>query len=156
MFWYISQLRYFLIILIKIRIYRPIVQSTVYRRQYYYQQSEIPLPSDVIALSIRKKADLSLQLWVGTFPIRNPSIYKSLHQSFFYSFITILSSESGVTLEYSTIFTQALSFCHVSLFFNHLSRDFEKTTITAMYMYLYKYVEDTNTGFNSTGDDLHI
>jgi hypothetical protein len=27
---------------------------------------------------------------------------------------------------------------------------------TAMYMYLYKYVEDTNTGFNSTGDNLHI
>jgi hypothetical protein len=25
-----------------------------------------------------------------------------------------------------------------------------------MYMYLYEYVEDTNTGFNSTGDDLHI
>jgi hypothetical protein len=25
-----------------------------------------------------------------------------------------------------------------------------------MYMYLYKYVEDTNTGFNSTGDNLHI
>jgi hypothetical protein len=31
--------------------------------------------------------------------------YKLLHQSFFYSFITILPSESGVTLEYSTIFT---------------------------------------------------
>ena len=33
------------------------------------------------------------------------SLYKLLHQSFFYSFITILPSESGVTLEYSTIFT---------------------------------------------------
>ena len=30
-------------------------------------------------------------------------LYKSLHQSFFYSFITILPSESGVTLHYSTI-----------------------------------------------------
>ena len=28
-------------------------------------------------------------------------LYKSLHQSFFYSFITILPSESGVTLHYS-------------------------------------------------------
>jgi uncharacterized protein YgfB (UPF0149 family) len=28
---------------------------------------------------------------------------KSLHQSFFYSFTTILPSESGVTLDYSTI-----------------------------------------------------
>ena len=37
------------------------------------------------------------------FSIRNPYIYKSLHQSFFYSFITILPSESGVTLHYSTI-----------------------------------------------------
>jgi hypothetical protein len=36
------------------------------------------------------------------FSIRNP--YKWLHQSFFYSFITILPSESGVTLDYSTIF----------------------------------------------------
>jgi hypothetical protein len=32
-------------------------------------------------------------------------LYKLLHQSFFYSFITILPSESGVALEYSTIFT---------------------------------------------------
>ena len=32
-------------------------------------------------------------------------LYKSLHQSFFYSFITILPSESDVTLAYSTIFT---------------------------------------------------
>jgi hypothetical protein len=30
-------------------------------------------------------------------------LYKSLHQSFFYSFITILPSESGITLHYSTI-----------------------------------------------------
>jgi hypothetical protein len=29
--------------------------------------------------------------------------YKSLHQSFFYSFKTILPSESGVTLHYSTM-----------------------------------------------------
>jgi hypothetical protein len=30
-------------------------------------------------------------------------LYKSLHQSFVYSFITLLPSESGVTLHYSTI-----------------------------------------------------
>ena len=35
-------------------------------------------------------------------------LYKSLHQSFFYSFITILPSESGVTLHYSTILPQIL------------------------------------------------
>jgi hypothetical protein len=37
------------------------------------------------------------------FSIRNSYINR-LHQSFFYSFITILPSESGVTLHYSTIF----------------------------------------------------
>jgi hypothetical protein len=44
-------------------------------------------------LYIRKTADLPLRLLVGTFP----------RLSFFYSFITILPSESGVTLHYSTI-----------------------------------------------------
>jgi hypothetical protein len=71
--------------------------------------------------------------WLSNFIFYPKPLYKSLHQSFFYSFITILPSESGVTLEYSTIFTYTLSFRHVSLFFNHLSCDFEKTTITAMY-----------------------
>ena len=63
---------------------------------------------------IRKTADLPLQLLVSTFPrfvaIRfyflseTPKpLNKSLHQSFFYSFITILPSESGVTLHCSTI-----------------------------------------------------
>ena len=37
------------------------------------------------------------------FSIRNSYINR-FHQSFFYSFITILPSESGVTLHYSTIF----------------------------------------------------
>jgi hypothetical protein len=72
-------------------------------------------PWDVRELYIRKTADFPLQHLVGTFPhfvaigfyflsetlIHN--IYKSLHQSFFCSFITILPSESGVTLHYSTI-----------------------------------------------------
>jgi hypothetical protein len=39
-------------------------------------------------------------------------LHKSLHQSFFYSFITILPSESGVTLHYSTILPYILWFRH--------------------------------------------
>ena len=72
-------------------------------------------PWDVRELYIWKTADLPLQLCVDTFPrfvwltlsdfIFYPKpLYKSLHQSFFYSFITILPSESGVALDYSTIF----------------------------------------------------
>ena len=41
--------------------------------------------------------------WLSDFIFYPKPIYKSLHQSFFYSFITILPSESGVTLHYSTI-----------------------------------------------------
>jgi hypothetical protein len=37
-------------------------------------------------------------------------LYKSLHQSFFCSFTTILPSESGVTLDYSTTLPETLSF----------------------------------------------
>jgi hypothetical protein len=70
--------------------------------------------SNVRAQYIRKTADLLLQLWISTFPRfvaiwfyflseTLNGLYKSLHQSFFYSFITILPSESGVTLHYSTI-----------------------------------------------------
>jgi hypothetical protein len=36
---------------------------------------------------------------------RHISTFRGYHQSFFYSFITILPSESGVTLKYSTILT---------------------------------------------------
>ena len=42
--------------------------------------------------------------WLSDFIFYPKPLYKSLHQSFFYSFITILPSESGVTLNYSTIF----------------------------------------------------
>ena len=41
--------------------------------------------------------------WLSDFIFYLKPWYKSLHQSFFYSFITILPSESGVTLDYSTI-----------------------------------------------------
>ena len=85
-------------------------------------QSEIPLPSDgflfdllkpwdVRALSTRKTADLPLQLRVGTFrgyrilfSIRNPYINRFTNHFSIHSFITILRSESGVTLDYTMIF----------------------------------------------------
>jgi hypothetical protein len=41
--------------------------------------------------------------WLSDFIFCPKSLYKSLHQSFFYSFITILPSESGATLHYCTI-----------------------------------------------------
>ena len=40
---------------------------------------------------------------ISTFHGYQKPLYKSLHQSFFYSFITILPSESGVALHYSMI-----------------------------------------------------
>ena len=50
--------------------------------------------------------------WLSDFIFYPKPLYKSLHQLFFYSFITILPSESGVTLDYSTIFPQTLLFRH--------------------------------------------
>ena len=41
--------------------------------------------------------------WLSDFIFYQKPLYKSLHQSFFYSFITILPWKSGVTLHYSTI-----------------------------------------------------
>jgi hypothetical protein len=41
--------------------------------------------------------------WLSGFIFYPKPLYKSLHQSFFYSFITILPSESGVTIHYSTM-----------------------------------------------------
>ena len=41
--------------------------------------------------------------WLSDFIFYPKPLYKSLHQLFFYSFKTILPSESGVTLHYSTI-----------------------------------------------------
>ena len=82
--------------------------SSVVRRHYIFLLE----PLDIRELYIRKTADLLLQLWVSTFPrfvaigfyfLYQKPLYKSLHQSFFYSFITILSSESGIALYYSTI-----------------------------------------------------
>jgi hypothetical protein len=60
------------------------------------------------------------------FSIRNPYIiYQSLHQSFLYSFTTILQvpSESGVTLDYGTILPWTLSFRQFDFHFRTYKRD---------------------------------
>ena len=83
---------------------------------------------------IRKTADLPLQLRVGTFPHFVPirfyflskPLNKSLHQSFLYSFITILHSQSGVTLDYCMIFPYTLSF-------RHFTFTFEPTNVMSRY-----------------------
>ena len=89
-----------------------------------------------------ENSGLLLQLCVDTFPrfvairfyfLSETFIYKSLHQSFFYSFITILPSEIGVTLDYSTICLRPYHFAIWLSLSNICPRDFEKTTITAMY-----------------------
>ena len=46
--------------------------------------------------------------WLSDFIFYPKPLYKSLHQSFLYSFITSLPSESGVTLHYSTILPQTI------------------------------------------------
>ena len=81
-----------------------------------YMQSEIPLPSDIFfsrlagavghqrALHTEKKLiccchSVSTHFhvsWLSDFIFYPKPLYKSLRQSFFYSFITILPSESGV------------------------------------------------------------
>jgi hypothetical protein len=81
--------------------------SSVVRRHYIFLLE----PSDVRALYIRKQricfsnsgsAHFHISC-LSDFIFYQKPLYKSLHQSFFYSFITILPSESGVTLHYSTI-----------------------------------------------------
>ena len=42
--------------------------------------------------------------WLSDFIFYPKPLYKSLHQSFFYSFITILPSENGVTLHFTARF----------------------------------------------------
>jgi hypothetical protein len=62
----------------------------------------------------------------GDFIFYQKPLYKSLHQSFFYAFITILPSESGVTLHYSTILPYIL-------LFRHLTSIFESTNMISRY-----------------------
>jgi hypothetical protein len=59
-------------------------------------------------------------LWLSDFIFYPKPLYKSLHQSFFYSFITILPSENGVTLHFTAIFTLdplILSFRFINIMF---------------------------------------
>jgi hypothetical protein len=82
--------------------------SSAVRRHYIFLLE----PWDVRELYIRKTADLPSNSgsahfhvsWLLDFIFYQKPLCKSLHQSFFYSFITILPSESGVSLHYSTIF----------------------------------------------------
>jgi hypothetical protein len=69
-------------------------------------------PWDVREFYIRNTADFPSNYgsahfhvsWLFDFIFYQKPLYKSLHQSFFYSFITILPSESGVTHDYCMIF----------------------------------------------------
>ena len=102
-------------------------RSVVFSGYYGFLQSEIPLSSDdiiyycqsrrtserningkqLICLTSSGSAHFHVS-WLSDFINYQKPLYKSLHQSFFYSFITILPSESGVTLHYSTILPQIL------------------------------------------------
>ena len=92
-----------------------------------YGQSEIPLSSDDIIYYCQSRRTSERNIygkqricfsnsgsahfhvsWLSDFIVCQKPLYKSLHQSFFYSFITIIPSESGVTLHYSTILPQIL------------------------------------------------
>ena len=96
-------------------------------------QSEIPLSSDYIIYYCQSRRTSERNIygkqlicltssgsahfhvsWLSDFINCQKPLYKSLHQSFFYSFITILPSESGVTLHYSTILPQILLFRHLT------------------------------------------
>ena len=87
-------------------------------------------PWDVRALYIRKpriclSSSWSAHFhvsWLSDFIFYQKPLYKSLHQSLFYSFITILPSESSVTLHYNTILPQIL-------LFRHLTSIFESTNV---------------------------
>ena len=94
---------------------------------YPPQQSEIPLPYDGFFSTCWSRGTSESSTyekqricrcnststhfhvsWLSDFIFYPKPLYKSLHQSFFYSFITILPSESGVTLHYSTILLQTI------------------------------------------------
>jgi hypothetical protein len=61
------------------------------------------------------------------------SIPKDKYTIYVHCLINILPSESGVTLHYSTFCLRSYYSAIWLPFFKHLSRDYEKTTITAMY-----------------------
>ena len=122
---------------------------------HFIPQSEISLPSDGFFFSTcwsRGTSESSIYekqqicpcnsalahfhvSWLQDFILYPKPLYKSLHQSFFYSFITILPSESGVTLHYNTILPQILLFRHLTsiLLFRHLTSIFESTNAISRY-----------------------
>jgi hypothetical protein len=132
--------------------YKYVVRDSSAVRRHYYFLLE---PWDVRELYIRKTVDFPSNSgsahfhvsWLFDFIFYQKPLYKSLPQSFFYSFITILPSESGVTLHYSTIFPWTLWFRHFTSILEHLPRDFEKTTITAMYHGRWFAYKQTNKHF---------
>ena len=72
--------------------------------------------------------------WLSDFIFYQKPLYKSLHRSFFFSFITFLPSESGVTLHFTARFCLKSYNSAICLpFFKHLPRDYEKTTIIVWY-----------------------
>ena len=115
------------------------------RQLRHHRQSEIPLSFNGfygVAVAVERQraiytdysgfASPALGRHISTFRgyrilfVYHKPLYKSLHQSFFYSFITILPSESGVTLHYSTILPQIL-------LFRHLTSIFESTNVISRY-----------------------
>ena len=66
--------------------------------------------------------------WLSDSIFYQKPLYKSLHQSFFYSFKTILPSESGVALHYSTIFALDPSIPPFDFHFRICTRDFATLT----------------------------
>ena len=68
------------------------------------------------------KFQILKSLTVSDFIFYPKPLYTSFHQSFFYSFITILLSESGFTLHYSTVLPKPL-FRHVDFHFRTYKRD---------------------------------
>ena len=85
--------------------------------------------------SMAKAACLPLRLWVGTFPRFVAVGFWFLSETLVWiaSPIIVLFICSHLALNYSAILPWTLSFRHLNFIFEHLSRDFEKTTITAMY-----------------------
>ena len=115
--------------------FKRIVYFVLYRK-YITDQSEIPLSLNSfykVAVAVQRQRVIytdysgfdspALGLphfhvsWLPDFIFYQKPLYKSLHQSFFYSFITILPSERGVTLHYSTILPQILLFRHLTSIF---------------------------------------
>ena len=124
---------------------RPLVRdaSAVWRHYFFLLE-----PWDVRESYIRKTAGFPSNSgsahfhvsWLFDFIFYQKPLYKSLHQSYFYSFITILPSQSGVTLHYSTISLRPYDFVISHPFWNICHVTSRKLQVPQCIM----------------GDDLHI